>query len=828
MTLTPPFKNRKESSTGSPPFSSGLGPEDDGADASRMVSYKKKMSNPLPKTYQPSDYEQKTYDAWKQSGFFNPDNLPNAKKRKPYSIAMPPPNATGILHIGHSVMLALQDILVRFERMRGKRTLWLPGTDHAAIATQNVVESELKKEGKTKHDLGRDAFLARVTDYVEKSRGTIKKQIERMGASCDWSRERFTLDDDMTKAVDVAFKTFFDDGLIYRGDRIVNWCTHCQSTLSDDEVEYVEKQTPFYYFRYGPVVIGTARPETKFGDKVIVVHPDDARYSKLVGTTMEVEWILGPVTARVIADESVDPNLGSGVMTITPAHSFIDFELAKKYHIDVLPIINEQGRLTDAAGTLANLTVKEARRKVVEILKKKELVERVDEKYIHNLSVCYRCGTSVEPLVSKQWFIAVDKPTKRLNGKTLKERLLQVADKKEIAFIPERFEKQYRHWIENLHDWCISRQIWYGHRIPAWRKRMANGEWQIEVGGKPKGEDWGQDPDTLDTWFSSGLWTFSTLGWPSSAEAASEGKPKKKDDLATFHPTTVMETGYDILFFWVSRMILMSTYLLGEVPFTTVYLHGLVRDEKGRKMSKSLGNGIDPLEMADKYGADAVRLALVIGTSPGNDQKLSEQKIAGYRNYVNKIWNIGRFLRMADGEWLMANGKKNKPHIKTLADRWVVSRLNTLIKEVTAHLESFEFSQAGEKIYYFAWHEFADWYLEITKIEGNHPLAHEVFGTILKLLHPFMPFLTETLWKELVYNDSLLMIAVWPEVNEKRIEVDAEKDFAHLKDFVSKFRTQRKERGTPSGETLSAELPHGHVAHENRHIIERLARVNFG
>ena len=772
------------------------------------------MTQSLSKAYEPKKIEEKIYQEWIKSGFFNPDKLPG-KRTENYSVSLPPPNATGILHIGHAVMLAIQDLLIRFKRMRGKKTLWLPGTDHAAIATQNVVEQELKNDGKTKYDLGREAFLKRVDDYVASKRGIITEQIKRLGSSCDWSRERFTLDAGLSQAVNTAFKTLFEDGLIYRGDRIVNWCPRCQSTLADDEVEYKEKNAPFYYFKYGPVVIGTARPETKFGDKVIIVHPDDRRYKNLIGKKFEVEWILGKIKARVIADPVADPEIGTGAMTITPGHSFVDFDLAQKHNIEIEKIIDENGRLTGAAGRMKGLPVKEARKKVVEILQTKGLIDHIDEKYIHNLSVCYRCGTPVEPLVSKQWFLAVDKPTKRLNGKTLKQRALEVVDNSEIKFVPERFGRIYRQWMDNLHDWCISRQIWYGHRIPVWRQ----GDKTVVSTDKPKGNGWKQDADTLDTWFSSALWTFSTLGWP-----------KETKDLKTFHPTSVMETGYDLIFFWVARMILMSTYLIGEVPFKTVYLHGLVRDKRGRKMSKSLGNGIDPSEMADKYGADAVRLSLIIGTSPGNDQKLDEQKIAGYRNYVNKVWNIGRFLSM------QTEGKKfNQPKIKSLADKWIISQTQNLLSNSGKQLEKYLFSTMGEGVYDFTWHSFADWYLEIVKVEGNVALAKHIFGILLKLLHPYMPFVTEYLWTILKYDEGLLMIAPWPDSgkdflgwkDDKKTREDIETEFGELMKVIIDFRRQRKETNTPASQSFEVRLDGKNPLWQDQAIIEKLARVNL-
>ncbi|MDD5567373.1 MAG: class I tRNA ligase family protein [Patescibacteria group bacterium] len=874
----------------------------------------------LPKAYEPKEVEKAIYQKWDKSGFFNPDKLPG-KRSQNFSISLPPPNATGILHIGHAVMLAIQDLLIRFERMRGKKTLWLPGTDHAAIATQNVVEQSLKAEGKTKNDLGREKFLERINEYVASKRNSIREQVVRLGSSCDWSRERFTLDAGLSNAVATAFKTLYDDGLIYRGDRIVNWCPRCQSTLADDEVEYVEKKTPFYYFKYGPVVIGTARPETKFGDKAIIVHPDDKRYQKMVGKEFEVEWILGKIKARVIADPAADPAMGSGAMTITPGHSFVDFELAKKHNIEIEKIIDERGCLTEAAGEMKGLPVREARKRVVEILRAKGLIEKIDENYLHNLSVCYRCGTPVEPLVSKQWFLAVDQPTKQLNGKTLKTRALEVIDNKEIEFVPERFGKIYRHWMTNLHDWCISRQIWYGHRIPVWHR----GKEIVVSGSKPKGEGWSQEIDTLDTWFSSSLWTFSTLGWPiikeigfdaSLVDLVKSGKKtktfrlrdhnlsagetcfthdsktkkkfgylriisatkirfdeielhavghepyksraelnttfqkyypdiaitsdtpvwlyefvyQKKSDLELFHPTSVMETGYDLIFFWVARMILMSTYLIGEVPFKTVFLHGLVRDKKGRKMSKSLGNGIDPSEMADKYGADAVRLSLIIGTSPGNDQKLDEQKIAGYRNYVNKVWNIGRFLAM------QTEGKKlGQPEIKTLADKWIISQTQNLLSNFEKQLEKYLFSAVGESVYDFTWHSFADWYLEIVKVEGNVALAKHVFGVLLKLLHPYMPFVTEYLWSILKYDAGLLMIAPWPDSgkdfldwkDDKKTREDIETEFGKLMKVIIDFRRQRKEAGVPLNQPFEVKLDAKNNLWQDQAIIEKLARVKL-
>ncbi len=759
----------------------------------------------LPKAYNPQDHETSTYARWEKSGYFNPDKLPHAKRRKPYAISMPPPNATGELHLGHAVMIALEDLLIRFERMRGRRTLWLPGTDHAAIATNAVVEKQLKKEGLSKKDLGREKFLERVNKHVAASQGRMRQQIEHLGASCDWSRERFTLDADMSRAVQTAFVRLYEDGLIYRGNRIVHWCPHCQSTLADDEVEYREERAPFYYIRYGPVVIGTARPETKFLDKVIVVHPDDARYHDLVGKRFTVEWMHGPIQARVLADTAADSALGSGAMTITPAHSFVDFDLAQKYELEVEPIINEQGRMTEAAGDLAGLPAREARHEVVERLRQKGLLEKIDEHYVHNLSVCYRCGTPVEPLVSKQWFVAVDRPAKALGGKTFKQRALTIVANGEVAIVPDRFTAVYRHWMEHLHDWCISRQIWYGHRIPVWYK---DGEPAPHVDMEPpKGAGWTQDPDTLDTWFSSSLWTFSTLGWP-----------KKTSDLAAYHPTSVLETGYDILFFWVARMLMMSAYFRQEIPFRKVYLHGLVRDKQGRKMSKSLGNGIDPLVMAEEYGADAVRLSLVIGTTPGNDQRLYPEKIASFRNYANKVWNVGRFLALQE----TGGGKATA---QTLADKWILSRLQRVIGKTTADIEKFAFSSAGERLYDFLWHDVANWYLEITKLERNIALAHRVYRTVLVLLHPFMPFVTEAMWKERAFGKDLLMVEPWPTVDEALLDDKAEQDFRHLQEEIVALRSERTELKPKHNATPSLARPESSIVWQHRTLVERLAKV---
>ena len=798
------------------------------------------MPQELSKTYTAHEVEDAIYAAWERSGVFNPDKLP--RRGRPFSMALPPPNATGVLHIGHAVMLGIQDLVARFQRMRGRRVLWLPGTDHAAIATQAVVEKLLAKEGTTRQQLGREAFLARVHAFVRDSQGRIHTQMRKLGASCDWSRERYTLDEGLSRAVSTAFVRLYEQGLIYRGFRIVHWCPRCQSTLSDDEVLYREEQSTFYYLKYGPVVIGTARPETKFLDKTIVVHPEDPRYRELVGKELEVEWIEGKVKAHVIADAVVQKDFGTGAMTITPAHSFEDFELAQKYHLPVVQIIDERGNLTSAAGSFAGRNAHAARADIVAKLQAKGLVERVDSAYVHNLSVCYRCATPVEPLPSQQWFVNVNKQFTVPRGKlkyprreaSLKELASWAVKSDAVEIIPSRFTTTYFHWMDNLRDWCISRQIWFGHRIPVWYRKKskvksqkskveeilkATDDEEVYVGVKPpKGDGWEQDPDTLDTWFSSGLWTFSTLGWP-----------EKTKDLKTFHPTSLMETGYDILFFWVARMILMSTSLVGEVPFRTVYLHGLVRDKDGHKMSKSRPEtAIDPLDMVTKYGADAVRLSLVIGSTPGNDVRLWEDKIASYRNFVNKLFNIARFISLT-AEPLRE--VKLPPRPKTLADRWILAQLHTLTKRVTAGLEAYEFSAVGAALEEFTWNELADWYLEISKVKSQKSKATDriltyILQQLLKLWHPFTPFVTEHLWSRFGAKQPL-MVQPWPRALGVRKPV---KDFDLLRQVVSAIRTLRSQSKVDPAKRVNVLLSAGrHTARLRKQaaVIAALARCEL-
>ncbi len=592
------------------------------------------------KPYNPKETEDKIYRLWKESGLFSPDVCIErgvTKEDAPYfSIILPPPNVTGMLHLGHAFEDSMQDILVRFNRMNGKRTLWIPGTDHAAIATQTKVEKILEKEGIRKSDLGREKFLERVNGFAQESHDTIIKQLKKMGVSLDWSREAFTLDKKRNFAVRTAFKQMYDDGLIYRGHRIVNWDPKGQTVISDDELVYEERKSKFYTFKYGPFEISTARPETKFGDKYVVMHPDDKRYEKWEhGQKITLEWINGPIEATVIKDPMIDMEFGTGVMTITPWHSHEDFGLAEKYKLEKEQIIDKYGKLLPIAQEFAGMKITDAREKIVEKLKEKGLLVSIDENYVNRVATAERSGGMIEPQIMEQWFIDVNKQIKSKDGKTLKELMMEPVKNGDIKILPDRFEKVYYNWIENLRDWCISRQLWYGHRIPVWYR-----EKEVYCGMEaPEGVGWEQDPDTLDTWFSSGLWTFSTLGWPENTT-----------DLENFHPTTVLVTGYELIFFWMARMILMSRYLIDQIPFKTVYFHGIVRDISGKKISKSSGNNIDPIDVINEYGADALRMALVVGVGPGNDTKFDMNKVKEFQtecswdkslsplnNYINQF-----------------------------------------------------------------------------------------------------------------------------------------------------------------------------------------------
>lgn len=1034
----------------------------------------------LEKAYEPKKYEDEISKKWENSGFFNPDVCKEkgvtSEEAPHFSVVLPPPNVTGTLHMGHAAMLAIEDTLVRYHRMKGDQTLWVPGTDHAAVATESKVEGLLIKEGmqKPKQELGREEFLNRVKQFAQESHDTIVNQCKKMGSSLDWSREAYTLDDARNRAVREVFKRMYEDGLIYRGYRVVNWSVKGQSTCSDDELEYIERPAKLYYFKYNkdfPITIATTRPETKLGDTAVAVHPN-GKWKKFIGKTFEVEDVGQKghtLKIKIIASESVDENFGTGALGVTPAHSMVDFDMYQEQKrigdpIELTPVIGEDGCMTENAGSeYQGLTVEEARAKFVEYIRVVGLLEK-EEDTVQNVGTSDRFKDPVEPLPKTQWFVDVNKKfvlhesqidgVKRGEEVTLKELMQKVVQNGQIEIIPDRFQKTYFHWIDNLRDWCISRQIWFGHRIPVWYKKDLGGphqakhfnykvlldklqisqeDWQKKVSGwkklsdyfvsagenpnvqigvslllelkdrglidekwieqnevrqpiikyeeiyvgneHPEGEGWVQDPDTLDTWFSSGLWTFSTLGWPTTSvqfirhgeaennvqgklddgtnhheshltekgegqirELAKKLKENKPDiiftspvartketaeilsshlgveviederlrevgvgklngkqeekldevrqdngwtvqtpysiepydhlrnrthtfltevlekyrgrkiavvshgdvlevlkqfgtnekgkswekiqgrgtvdtyvygsdntlrvDLPIFHPTSVLETGYDILFFWVARMILMTTYTLGTIPFQKVYLHGLVRDEQGRKMSKTLGNIIDPLDMIEKYGTDATRLSLLLGNTPGNDMKLSEEKIAGFRNFANKLWNMSRFMMMQIGE----EGITSIPlalQPKTLADEWILTRLERVRRQVTENIEKFQLASAGDVLRDFTWNELADWYLEIAKVEGEKTdILSYLLPTILKLWHPFMPFVTETIWQECIKGEDMLLVQKWPGLvpytndwyyQDQGFQSDAEKDFALLQKVITRIRTIRND-----------------------------------
>lgn len=987
----------------------------------------------IPKAYNPKDFEDKIYKDWEAGGFFNPDNLNLPKKAKPYTIILPPPNITAKLHMGHALTLAIEDLIIRYKRMSGFRTLWLPGTDHAAIATQNVVEKKLwKEEKKTRHDLGREKFLEKVWEFLRETQSTILHQTRKIGSSLDWSRQAFTLDEPRLRAVAKMFVDMYEAGVIYRGERVVNWCPRCHSTLADDEVEYQEQKAKFYTFRYSkdfPIAISTTRPETKLGDTAVAVNPKDERYKKYIGKEFPVDFVGVPLKIKIIGDWQVDMNFGTGALGVTPAHSMVDWQMARLNNLEIVKVIDEDGKIKENFGEYSGKNVLDARATIVEKLRAQNLLEK-EEEIDNNLSICYRCGTPIEPLPSKQWFVAVDKKIKKLGNKSLKQKAIEAAEKKAIEFIPERFGKRYLDWMKNMQDWCVSRQIWFGHRIPVWYceacgqvavtetpatefivlrhgearmnalnqlnsdfKKQNNGitekgKMQVEMAiellknekidlifasdfertkqtaeimaqrfgikkiifdkrirevgvgefeGKsdkelgafrekdfeawhydgPRGiesfaslhgrvfsffeeiaqkyagkkivvvthgdvariaqavgknledkqiyalgyPDTGkflrvkaaaikcvcgsvnlkQDEDSLDTWFSSGMWTFSTLGWPDGFKNG-----KKSGDLKTFHPTQMLETGYEIITLWVSRMVMMSFFALGEIPFEKVYLHGMVLDKNGKKMSKSRDNGTDPLDMIEKYGADASRLALLIGTTPGNDIRFFEEKVEGCRNLVNKLWNIYRFVLTTTRDFFPAKGRVEMTGA-TLADRWILSNLNCLKRDVTKFLDEYNFSAAGELLREFTWNDFADWYLEISKVEKNkNAILSGILKDLLKLWHPFMPFVTEAIWGEIRNfpppnggvppkagkieigadeKDKSLIISEWPTVDKGLLNVKAEREFEILKEVVAKIRNLRAEHKIDLAKKVDVEIIGGKALVDAADIIKALAKV---
>jgi valyl-tRNA synthetase len=772
------------------------------------VSLKKeRVRMEFPKAYEPKEVEEKWYRFWLERGFFHAN--PNSGKR-PFCIVIPPPNVTGSLHMGHALNNTLQDILIRWRRMQGYETLWLPGTDHAGIATQHMVEKELAKENLTREEIGREEFLKRVWEWKEKYGRVIIEQLKRLGASCDWDRERFTMDEGLKEAVKEVFVRLYEEGLIYRGNYIINWCPRCKTALSDLEVERKEEEGMLYYLRYpleggGEIVVATTRPETMLGDTAVAVNPEDERYKDLVG-----RWVILPVVGRripVIADSYVDPQFGTGALKITPAHDVNDFEIAKRHDLPFVKVMDERGIMTEEAGPYKGLDRFECRRRILEDFRKDGTLVK-EEPYRIVLGRCYRCQTVVEPYLSVQWFVKT---------KPLAEPAILAVKEKRTRIIPEQWEKVYFDWMESIRDWCISRQIWWGHRIPAWHCEDCGGitvDRQVPTRCKDCGStNLYQDPDVLDTWFSSALWPFATLGWP-----------QRTKELEVFYPTSVLVTGFDILFFWVARMMMMGLHFMKDVPFRDVYVHALVRDMEGQKMSKTRGNVIDPLEMIEKYGADSLRFALAILAAQGRDIKLSEQRIESARTFCNKLWNAARFCLLNLDEGI----KGSIPERLTLPDKWILLRLKDTIKEVTQALEEYRFNDAALAIYHFTWHNFCDWYIELSKVQlsqaddlqlrqNTQKVLLFVLERILKLLHPFMPFITEEIWQKIPHEGESIMVSSWPEELELEEDLETRTRMERLMGVVTAIRNIRGEMGVPPSKRIKAIL-----RSEDARILEEL------
>lgn len=744
------------------------------------------MAKELDKQYSPQNVEDRTYKFWCDHKYFHAEVNPD---KKPYTIVIPPPNITGQLHMGHALDETLQDILIRWRRMEGYETLWLPGTDHASIATEAKIVEAMRKEGITKEEIGREKFLERAWEWKAQYGGRIVEQLKKLGSSCDWDRERFTLDEGCSKAVREVFCKLYDKGLIYRGERIINWCPHCLTSISDAEVEYEDQAGHFWHLRYpfkdgsGYLELATTRPETLLGDTAVAVNPNDERYKDMVGKTLIL-----PIVHReipVIADDYVDIEFGTGVVKITPAHDPNDFEVGLRHNLEVINVLTPDAKIVDDYPKYAGMDRYEARKAIVEDLEAEGALVEIED-YSHNVGTCYRCGTTVEPRVSKQWFVKME---------PLAKPAVEVVRNGEVKFVPERFDKTYFHWMENIKDWCISRQLWWGHRIPAYYcddcgEVMVSAQ-EVHTCSKCGSNHVHQDPDTLDTWFSSALWPFSTLGYPDDTK-----------ELEYFYPTDTLVTGYDIIFFWVARMIFSGVEHMGQVPFHTVLIHGLVRDAQGRKMSKSLGNGIDPLLVIDQYGADALRFTLATGNAPGNDMRFSDEKVKASRNFANKLWNAARFVLMYLGNDYSYPGL---PKDLAIEDKWILSKVNTLAKEVTDNLERFELGIAVAKLYDFIWDVFCDWYIEIAKIrlqsgEGADTakaVLVYVLTDILKLLHPFMPFITEEIYQAIPHNTESIMISKWPEYDPTLSFADEEAQMEKIMDAIRAIRNRRAEMNIP-------------------------------
>lgn len=707
----------------------------------------------MEKIYEHSKIESKIYENWEKSGYFKPE----VNKGDPFTVIMPPPNANGFIHIGHARGNVIQDLMVRFERMRGKQAFILPGADHAGIQTQVVYEKELAKKGLSRYKLGREEFYKQVYDFSIKNRDNMENELRHIGVSCDWSRKKFTLEDDVVKTVYETFVTMHEDGLIYRGERMVNWCPRCATAISDLEVEHEERKDPLYYIKYGPLTLATVRPETKFGDTALAVNPKDKRYKKYVGQKLTVKGVLGEMEIEVIEDKYVDQEFGTGVVKITPAHDPNDYEIGIRHNLRVVSVIGLDNKMNEKAGKYQGMKVMEARAAVVRDLTELGLIEKVDENYTHSVGVCERCKTMVEPTISTQWFVAVNKIGEK-SGKSFAKDALTAVEKGEVRFLQPRQEKIFKNWMNNIHDWCISRQIWWGIQIPVWYCKKCGGDSPIVSATPPpacpvcESTALEQDPDTLDTWFSSGQWPYSTLGYPDSK------------DYQTFYPTAVMETAYDIIFFWVARMIMFGIYITGQAPFKEVYLHGIVRDDNGQKMSKSKGNVISPIGVAEQFGADAVRMSLIYGSNADNDLNLGMDKIKGMRNFTNKIWNGARFvLDFYEGQ-NHSDGKmpKIESHNKELLEK-----LHEVFDNTTKNYETRNFTAAANELYEFFWHYFCDKYLELAKTDREkfQPTLEYALGLQLKVLHPILPYITEEIWNKLPYSNSQLIIAQWSEEN---------------------------------------------------------------
>ena len=745
------------------------------------------MSKELAKAYEPKEVEDRIYDFWMKGKYFHAEVDP---KKKPYTIVIPPPNITGQLHLGHAMDETLQDTLIRWRRMQGYSALWLPGTDHASIATEAKIVEAMRKEGISKEDLGREKFLERAWAWKDQYGGRIVEQLKKLGSSCDWDRLRFTMDEGCNKAVNHVFKKLYDKGLIYRGERIINWCPHCKTSISDAEVEFEEKEGSFWHLRYpladgtGYIELATTRPETMLGDTAVAVHPDDERYKALVGKTVILPLVNKEIP--IIADTYVEQDFGTGVVKITPAHDPNDFEVGLRHKLPVINIMDDGGVINENGGKYAGMPALEARKQIVQDLDAGGYLIKI-EPIKHNVGTCYRCGTVVEPRVSTQWFVKME---------PLAKPAVDVVKNGEIRFIPDRMDKIYYNWMENIKDWCISRQLWWGHQIPAWYCDCGEtivSETEPKVCPKCGGTHLKRDEDTLDTWFSSALWPFSTLGWP-----------EKTPELEYFYPTDTLVTGYDIIFFWVARMIFSGLEHMDAIPFNTVFYHGLIRDAQGRKMSKSLGNGVDPLDIIAEYGADALRFTLVTGNSPGNDMRFSEEKVAASRNFANKIWNAARFILMnIEGKDIECT----LPEKLFTSDKWILNRFNNVTAAVTENLEKFELGMAVSKLYDFIWDDFCDWYIELAKIRMNGADEQSadsarrvlvwVMSNTLRLLHPFMPYITEEIWQTLPHDGEALIVAKWPEYDEALAFPAEAADMEKVMAVIRAVRVRRNEMNVP-------------------------------